>query len=260
MTETAKKQQHITARKLKKGFGGNHVLRGIDLTVERGESLVIIGGSGSGKSVLLKCILGLLEPDSGQIRIGEQITTHLPENERFKLMRRFGMLFQSGALFDSMPVWENVSFGLLGDGCARPKARSVAIDKLGLVGLDARVADLMPAELSGGMQKRVSLARAICQEPEIIFYDEPTTGLDPIMSDVINRLIVKLNKELNITSVTITHDMNSAYTIADRIAMLYEGQIIAEGNVDEIRASRDAYVHQFITGSAEGPIQLGQKR
>jgi len=247
----------IEIRGLHKSFGSNHVLRGVDLEVGVAESVVIIAGSGVGKSVLLKCILGLVEPDQGSIEVDGQEAVGLGGSEREELMHKFGMLFQGGALFDSLPVWENVAFGLIqGEGMGRKQAREIAIEKLAQVGLRERVADLWPAELSGGMKKRVALARAIAAEPEIIFFDEPTTGLDPIMGDVINDLIVKCVRELGATALSITHDMPSARKIADRIAMLYEGQIIWDGAVDEIDRSGNEYVDQFIHGRAEGPIKM----
>jgi phospholipid/cholesterol/gamma-HCH transport system ATP-binding protein len=247
----------IEVRGLKKAFGRKVVLDGIDLDVAAGESLVIIGGSGTGKSVLLKCILGLLRPDSGSIKIDGQDVTSLSSGERERLMRKFGMLFQGGALFDSLKVWENVAFGLIqGHGVARDEAKKVALAKLAAVGLGPEVGELRPSELSGGMQKRVALARAIAAEPEIIFFDEPTTGLDPNMSDVINELIVKCVRELGATAVSITHDMASTRKIADRIAMIYKGKIIWEGPRAEIDSSGNAYVDQFIHGRAEGPIQM----
>ncbi|EKE78176.1 ABC transporter ATP-binding protein [Oceanibaculum indicum] len=247
----------IRIRGLKKRFGPKVVLNGIDLEVAEGESLVIIGGSGTGKSVLLKCILGLITPDEGSIEIDGEETVGLSGGERDRVMRKFGMLFQGGALFDSLPVWENVAFGLIqGAGTPRAKAREIAIAKLAQVGLGEAVASLSPSELSGGMQKRVALARAIATEPDIIFFDEPTTGLDPIMADVINDLIVACVKELGATTLSITHDMASARKIAHRIAMIYDGQIIWDGPVGEIDRSGNAYVDQFIHGSAEGPIQM----
>jgi phospholipid/cholesterol/gamma-HCH transport system ATP-binding protein len=240
-----------------KSFGAKHVLRGIDLEIAAGESLVVIGGSGTGKSVLLKSILGLIRPDKGRILIDGVDTTRLSGSERVALMKRFGMLFQGAALFDSLPVWENVAFGLIqGRGMARPAARKIAIDKLTQVGLGPDVATLFPAELSGGMQKRVGLARAIAAEPEIIFFDEPTTGLDPIMADVINDLIVKCTRELGATTLSITHDMVSARKIADRIAMIYEGRIIWAGPADTVNDSGNAHVDQFVHGRADGPIQM----
>ncbi len=244
-----------------KSFGPKHVLDGVSLRVMPGESLVVIGGSGSGKSVMLKSILGLIEPDTGVVRIDGRETTHLPESERVHLLRRFGMLFQGSALFDSLPVWENVAFGLIQGGhMPRRKARDKAIEKLAAVGLSPDVGNLFPAELSGGMQKRVALARAIATEPEIIFFDEPTTGLDPIMADVINDLIVKCVKELGATTVSITHDMASARKIADRVTMLYKGRLIWLGSKDEIDRSGNPYVDQFIHGRAEGPITMELRR
>jgi phospholipid/cholesterol/gamma-HCH transport system ATP-binding protein len=219
--------------------------------------MVVIGGSGTGKSVMLKCILGLIEPDGGSIKIDGQEVTNLSATEREHMMRKFGMLFQGGALFDSLPVWENVAFGLImGRGMARAEAKNVALQKLGAVGLGPDVAELMPAELSGGMQKRVALARAIATEPEIIFFDEPTTGLDPIMADVINELIVKCVKELGATAISITHDMVSTRKIADRVAMIYDGKIIWNGPKSQIDNSGNPYVDQFIHGRATGPITM----
>ena len=238
-------------------FGANRVLQGLDLTIAAGESVVVIGGSGSGKSVLLKCILGLMEPSRGRIRIDGEDVTRLSGADRQTVMRKFGMLFQSAALFDSLPVWENVAFGLIqGDKMARPEARRIALEKLAQVGLGADVAELSPAELSGGMKKRVGLARAIAIEPEIILFDEPTTGLDPIMGDVINDLIVACVKDLGATAISITHDMASARKIADRVAMLYQGKAIWQGPAATIDKSGNAYVDQFIHGRAEGPIQV----
>lgn len=240
-----------------KAFGPKQVLQGIDLEVATGESMVVIGGSGTGKSVLLKCILGLLQPDSGSIRIDGAETVDLGDHDRGQVIRKFGMLFQGGALFDSLRVWENVAFGpIQSDGMAPARAREVAIAKLGNVGLGPEIGELYPAELSGGMQKRVALARAIAREPEIIFFDEPTTGLDPIMADVINDLIVKCVSDLGATAVSITHDMASARKIGHRIAMLYDGRLIWQGPVADIDRSGDAYVDQFIHGRAEGPIQM----
>ncbi|WP_114391898.1 ABC transporter ATP-binding protein [Oleisolibacter albus] len=247
----------ISLRGVKKAFGPKVVLNGIDLDVMPGESLVIIGGSGTGKSVLLKCILGLLEPDAGRIFIDGEETTHLHGREREAVLRKFGMLFQGAALFDSLPVWENVGFGLIqGQGVGRREARERAIATLGAVGLAPEVADLFPSELSGGMQKRVGLARAICTRPDIIFFDEPTTGLDPIMSDVINDLIVQCVKDLGATALSITHDMASARKISDRIAMLHKGQLVWVGPTAEIDRSGNAFVDQFIHGRADGPIQM----
>ncbi|MCX7365776.1 MAG: ATP-binding cassette domain-containing protein [Alphaproteobacteria bacterium] len=251
----------ISLRGVTKSFGSKKVLQGIDLDVAHAESMVIIGGSGTGKSVLLKCILGLMRPDLGSIAIDGEETTKLSDNARQRVMRKFGMLFQGGALFDSLRVWENVAFGpIQSDGMAPAKARDVAIAKLGAVGLGPEIGELFPSELSGGMQKRVALARAIAREPEIIFFDEPTTGLDPIMADVINDLIVKCVSDLGATAVSITHDMASARKIGHRIAMLYEGQLIWQGPVADIDRSGNAHVEQFIHGRAEGPIRMQVRR
>jgi len=242
---------------VKKRFGPKVVLDGLDLTLNKGESLVVIGGSGSGKSVTIKCVLGILRPDAGQIYIEGKDVTRLRGGAREKVLRKFGMLFQGSALFDSLPVWENVAFGLIqGHNMPRKKAREVAIEKLAKVGLGPEVAKLSPAELSGGMQKRVGLARAIAADPEIIFFDEPTTGLDPIMADVINHLIVDTVRDLGVTTLSITHDMVSARKIANRIAMLYKGKIIWNGPTAEIDRSGNAYVDQFIHGREEGPIKM----
>ncbi len=248
----------IELRGVCKRFGRKIVLDGIDLTIEQGESVVVIGGSGTGKSVLIKCILGLLKPDTGSIQIDGQEVTHLSRSEREIIMRKFGMLFQGGALFDSLPVWENITFALLQNkAITRAKAKELAVEKLKSVGLGADVANLSPSELSGGMQKRVALARAIAANPEIIFFDEPTTGLDPIMADVINELIVKCSKELGATTLTITHDMASVRKIASRVAMLYNGKLIWQGGADSIDKSGNDYVDQFVHGRAEGPITAG---
>ena len=245
----------IEMQNVKKSFGEKHVLNGVDLSVNRGESMVIIGGSGTGKSVTLKCILGLLRADSGSIKIDGEETTTMDQKARDKLMGQFGMLFQGGALFDSMPVWENVAFGLIqGKKMSRDNARTIAIEKLKQVGLTAETGNLYPAELSGGMQKRVSLARAIATNPEIIFFDEPTTGLDPIMADVINSLIKECVQDLGATALTITHDMASARKIADHVAMIHEGKIIWTGPVADLYDSGNSYIEQFIHGRAEGPI------
>jgi phospholipid/cholesterol/gamma-HCH transport system ATP-binding protein len=247
----------IVVRGLKKSFGRKLVLDGIDLTVGQRESLVVIGGSGTGKSVLVKCILGLLRPDGGTIMIDGQDATRMPGRERERLMQKFGMLFQGAALFDSLTVWENVAFGLVqGRGTERRHAKELALQKLGAVGLGPDVGELRPSELSGGMQKRVALARAIAAEPEIIIFDEPTTGLDPIMADVINDLIVKCVRDLGATAISITHDMVSAHKIADRIAMIYKGRIIWAGRKEQIDHSGNPYVEQFIHGRAEGPIKM----
>jgi phospholipid/cholesterol/gamma-HCH transport system ATP-binding protein len=244
-----------------KRFGDKVVLDGIDLEVAAGESMVIIGGSGSGKSVTLKCILGLLTPDEGDIEVDGESVIGMGRADRERVNRKFGMLFQGGALFDSLKVWENVAFGLIqGEGKNRAEAKHIALEKLAAVGLGPEVGELSPAELSGGMQKRVGLARAIATEPEIIFFDEPTTGLDPIMGDVINDLIVKCVRELGATALSITHDMASARKISDRIAMLYKGKIIWEGRTQDIDHSGEAHVDQFIHGRAEGPIQMELRR
>jgi phospholipid/cholesterol/gamma-HCH transport system ATP-binding protein len=247
----------ISVRGLKKSFGRKRVLDNLDVDCATGESLVIIGGSGTGKSVLVKCILGLLRPEAGSIRIDGVETVGLRRAARERLMQKFGMLFQGSALFDSLRVWENVAFGLIqGRGMERKSAKRIALAKLAAVGLGPEVGELRPAELSGGMQKRVALARAIAAEPEIIFFDEPTTGLDPIMGDVINDLIVKCVREVGTTAVSITHDMISARKIADRIAMLHGGCIVWNGTATEIDCSGNSYVDQFINGRAEGPIQM----
>ena len=247
----------ISVRGLRKSFGRKQVLDGLDIDCGSGESLVVIGGSGTGKSVLVKCILGLLHPDSGTIRIDGVETVGLPRGAREQLMQKFGMLFQGSALFDSLNVWENVAFGLVqGRGMDRAAAREIALAKLAAVGLGPEVSLLRTAELSGGMQKRVALARAIAAEPEIVFFDEPTTGLDPIMADVINDLIVKCVREVGTTAVSITHDMVSARKIADRIAMLHGGRIVWQGPTSEIDHSGNPYVDQFINGRADGPIQM----
>jgi phospholipid/cholesterol/gamma-HCH transport system ATP-binding protein len=257
MTESPKSLPKIAVRGLRKSFGPKLVLDGIDLDIGVGESVVVIGGSGSGKSVLVKCILGLLEPDGGSIKIDGQEVVGLPIGERERIMRKFGMLFQGAALFDSLRIWENVAFGLVqGRGMGRAQAREIALQKLSAVGLGPEVADLRPAELSGGMQKRVGLARAIAAEPEIMIFDEPTTGLDPIMGDVINDLIVECVRDLGATAVSITHDMASARKIADRIAMIYKGHIVWDGPVGEIDRTGNPFVDQFINGRAQGPIQM----
>jgi phospholipid/cholesterol/gamma-HCH transport system ATP-binding protein len=250
----------IAIHDLHKRFGSKHVLRGIDLEIPTGQSMVVIGGSGTGKSVLIKCILGILEPDSGSIRIDGVELVGAPRQVRERLFRgKIGMLFQGGALFDSLPVWQNVAFGLLAiENLPRKEARQRAIETLANVGLGPEVADLAPAELSGGMQKRVGLARAIATQPEIIFFDEPTTGLDPIMSDVINDLIRRCVQHLGATALSITHDMASVRKIADRVAMIYEGRIIWSGPVRDIETSRNPYVDQFIHGRGDGPISIGQ--
>ncbi len=246
----------IELRDLHKSFGANRVLAGVNLSVERGKSMVIIGGSGTGKSVLLKCILGLVRPDTGTIMVDGQ-SANQTGKAREAFLDRFGMLFQGGALFDSLPVWQNVAFRLMRGAKKRPRdeARAIAIDKLRRVGLKESVADLFPAELSGGMQKRVGLARAIAAEPEIIFFDEPTTGLDPIMAGVINDLIREIVTEMGATAMTITHDMSSVRAIADHVAMLHGGVIRWTGPIAEMDAATDPYVDQFIHGRATGPIE-----
>ena len=250
----------IEVRDLYKAFGSNKVLNGIDLDVGAQESLVVIGGSGSGKSVLIKCILGIIRPDAGSIKIDGEETAGMTGSMRERVLHKFGMLFQGAALFDSLPVWENVAFGLIeGRGVERKKAREIALEKMAQVGLRPEVGELRPAELSGGMQKRVGLARAIAAEPEILFFDEPTTGLDPIMADVINDLIVASVKRLGATALSITHDMASARKISDRIAMLYGGKIIWTGPTAEIDRSGNPFVEQFIHGRAEGPIKMAVK-
>lgn len=249
------KQAKLELHGVYKSFGQNHVLNGVDLQVPEGKSLVVIGGSGTGKSVMLKCILGLLQPDTGSIKVDGQETVGLGPKGRGDLMRKFGMLFQGGALFDSMKVWENVAFGLVhGRGMDKKEAYPIAIEKIEAVGLKPEVGNLYPAEISGGMQKRVSLARAVAVQPEIIFFDEPTTGLDPIMADVINELIVDSVKQLGATALSITHDMGSVRKIADFVAMIHEGKIIWHGPVDDLDHSGNEYVEQFIHGRADGPI------
>jgi phospholipid/cholesterol/gamma-HCH transport system ATP-binding protein len=244
----------IHLQNVHKAFGAKHVLRGVNLHVPKGQSLVIIGGSGTGKSVTLKCVLGLVTPDQGTITVDGQDVT---KTDRDAFLARFGMLFQGAALFDSMPVWQNVAFRLLRGTQKRPKAeaREVAIEKLRRVGLSPDVADLFPAELSGGMQKRVGLARAIAANPEIIFFDEPTTGLDPIMAGVINDLIREIVTEMGATTMTITHDMTSVRTIADRVAMLHDGVIQWEGPIADMDSAPDPFLQQFIHGRADGPIE-----
>jgi phospholipid/cholesterol/gamma-HCH transport system ATP-binding protein len=239
-----------------KNFGDNQVLKGINLTVRRGETVVVIGRSGCGKSVLLKHIIGLMKPDSGSVIVDGVDVTGLRGDELFELRKKFGMLFQGAALFDSLTVWENVGLGLTEHtDMSEAEIRRKAGEKLELVGL-SNVDDLKPSELSGGMKKRVGLARAIAMDPPVILYDEPTTGLDPIMADVINELIRNLQKALDITSVAVTHDMKSAYKIGDRLAMMYDGKIVFEGTPDEVKNSRDGIVRQFVEGRAEGPIPV----
>jgi len=241
---------------LYKFFGEKQVLKGCDLEVQEGESMVVIGGSGSGKTVLIKCIIGLIQPDEGKIYVDGSEITSLNERELSEVRKKFGMLFQGGALFDSMRIWENVGFALRQHTRrSDEEIRRISSEKLRLVGL-RDIEELMPSELSGGMKKRASLARAIAMEPEILLYDEPTTGLDPIMADAINELIVQMREKLNVTSIAITHDMKSAYKIADRIAMLFQGKIIEVGTPEEIKNSSHPIVQQFIQGRSEGPIKI----
>lgn len=244
----------IDIRGLHKAFGNNKVLQGVDMKIAKGESMVIIGGSGTGKSVLLKCVLGLEKPDTGRIIVYGQEADKV---DRDAFLTRFGMLFQSGALFDSLSVWENVAFRLVRGPNKLPKAdaREIAIEKLRRVGLKPEVGDKFPAELSGGMQKRVGLARAIAAKPEIIFFDEPTTGLDPIMSGVINELIREIVMEMGATAMTITHDMSSVRAIADKVAMLHDGVVQWTGPVGNMENSGNPYLDQFLNGRAEGPIE-----
>jgi phospholipid/cholesterol/gamma-HCH transport system ATP-binding protein len=257
MTPTTTSDLKIKVRGLRKAFGSNVVLNGVDLDVPRGKSLVVIGGSGTGKSVMIKCILGLMKPDAGSIEIDGEEVVGMPPRERERVMKKFGMLFQGSALFDSLPVWENVAFGLIsGRGMNRGEAKEIALRKLSAVGLQPEVGDLYPAELSGGMQKRVGLARAIAAEPEIIFFDEPTTGLDPIMAQVINELIVTCVDMVGATALSITHDMHSLREIGDYAAMIYQGRIIWSGEAKDIDNSGNPYVEQFVKGQAEGPIRM----
>ncbi|MDB5689249.1 MAG: transporter-like protein [Sphingomonas bacterium] len=238
-----------------KAFGTMRVLDGLNLSIDPGESVAIIGQSGSGKSVTLKCILGLIRPDAGSIEVDGENVVGLSAREGERLRGKFGMLFQGGALFDSLPIWRNVTFGLnQGRNVDAARMRRIAEENLERVGLDARILNLRPNELSGGMQKRVALARAIAPRPEIIFFDEPTTGLDPIRADVINDLIVSLVNDLGVTALTITHDMASARKIAHRVAMLYKGRIVWHGPRDRLYDSGNPYVDQFVQGRADGPI------
>jgi phospholipid/cholesterol/gamma-HCH transport system ATP-binding protein len=257
MSPTVNTDLKIKVRGLKKAFGSNVVLDGVDLDVPRGQSLVVIGGSGTGKSVMIKCILGLLKPDAGSIEIDGEEVVGMSAADRERVMKKFGMLFQGAALFDSLPVWENVAFGLIsGRGMGRKEAKEIALRKLSAVGLQPEVGELFPAELSGGMQKRVGLARAIAAEPEIIFFDEPTTGLDPIMAQVINELIVTCVEMVGATALSITHDMHSLREIGDNAAMIYQGKIVWSGAAKDIDNSGNPYVEQFVKGKAEGPIRM----
>jgi phospholipid/cholesterol/gamma-HCH transport system ATP-binding protein len=250
----------LTLKNVHKSFGKKHILNGVDLEVKKGESLVIIGGSGTGKSVTLKCVLGLLTPEEGSILVNGQETVNISSAEHEHINSKIGMLFQGAALFDSLTVLENVSFALVqGKKMKKKEAYHIALEKLRAVGLGEDVASLYPDDLSGGMKKRVGLARAIAATPDIIFFDEPTTGLDPIMSDVINELIVSTVKNMGATALTITHDMASVRKIADRVAMLYQGKIIWIGTVKEMDETDNPYVRQFITGSASGPIRMEVK-
>lgn len=253
--------QKISLAHVHKTFGTKQVLRGLTLDIEKGQSMVVIGGSGSGKSVMLKSILGLLTPDSGSIVIDGQETVGLAREKRTAIDAQIGMLFQNGALFDSLPVWKNVAFrGIQNEGMSEDEARQIGKQALRRVGLGDELLDLFPGALSGGMHKRVGLARAIASSPEIIFFDEPTTGLDPIMTDVINHLIRNCVQDLGATTVTITHDMTSVRAIADKTALLYKGEIIWQGTTDELEGSDDPFLNQFINGLAHGPIEVeGQK-
>lgn len=245
---------------LTKSFGRSKILDGLGLKVDRNESLVVLGGSGSGKSVLIKTIVGILQPDQGEILLEGNEITHLSQSERANLMSRFGFLFQGGALFDSLRVWENIAFAPLHNRMiSKSNAKELAATKLRMVGLNADVLNLYPSELSGGMQKRVALARAIATNPEIIFFDEPTTGLDPIMSNVINELIISVREELGATTITITHDIHSAKMIATRVAMLYQGKIEWSGAVKDMNHSGNEVFEQFINGKTTGPIKLTLK-
>jgi phospholipid/cholesterol/gamma-HCH transport system ATP-binding protein len=249
-------EHKIVLKDIAKAFGPNTVLDGVNLEIERGESMAIIGQSGSGKSVTLKCILGLVRPDRGQISIDGEDVTHMSGRDRERMRAKFGMLFQGSALFDSLPIWRNVTFALTqGRAKDATRMRKIAAENLERVGLSTSILDLRPSELSGGMQKRVALARAIAPRPEIIFFDEPTTGLDPIRADVINDLIVELVEDLGVTALTITHDMASARKIAHRVAMLYQGKIVWRGPRDRLYDSGNPYVDQFVQGRAEGPIR-----
>ena len=249
--------EKIALSNVHKRFGTKHVLRGVNLSIEEGQSVVVIGGSGSGKSVMLKSILGLLTPDSGSIKIDGKETVGLRHEKRADIDAQFGMLFQNGALFDSLPVWKNVAFrGIQNDGMNEADARDLSVEALARVGLGPELLDLQPASLSGGMNKRVGLARAIASKPDIIFFDEPTTGLDPIMTDVINHLIQECVQELGATTLTITHDMTSVRAIADKTALLYKGEIIWQGSQDDLDASDDPFLHQFINGLPHGPIEV----
>lgn len=246
----------IEVKNLYKSFGKKHVLCGVDLTVKDGETLVIIGGSGTGKSMLLKNVVGLIKPDKGSIIIDGVDVTRAKKEELFNVQKNIGYLFQEAALFDSMTIEENVAFGLRNlSNLSETEIKERVTSCLNMVGLKD-IEKLKPAALSGGMKKRVGLARAIAYRPKYVFYDEPTTGLDPIMSDVIGSLILYLKKELNITSIVVTHDMQSAYKIADRIIMLYLGKVIFNGTVEDVKNTKNKYVRQFVEGSGSGPIPV----
>ena len=250
-------ENKIEIRNLKKSFGSKEVLLGIDLDIKKGKSLVVLGGSGSGKSVLIKAIIGLILPDSGSIKLDGKEITNLSWQEHNDLLKKFGFLFQGGALFDSLTIWENISFSLIqNQKMSKNNALDHAIDKLAQVGLDEKVAFLFPSELSGGMQKRAALARAISLNPEIIFFDEPTTGLDPIMSAIINELILSTSKKLGATTITITHDIHSAKVIGDEVAMLYEGKIIWYEDIKKLEDPQNEIVKQFVSGRTSGPIKV----
>jgi phospholipid/cholesterol/gamma-HCH transport system ATP-binding protein len=247
----------IELKKVTKRFGKFMVLDELDLEVFPGETLVIIGRSGVGKSTILKHMAGLMTPDSGQVWVEGQEIEHMRETELNEMRKKMGVVFQGAALFDSLTVFENVAFRLLRDfEMPREKALEVCRQKLELVGLKNEVAYRKPSQLSGGMRKRVGLARAIAVDPEIILYDEPTSGLDPVTSEAINELILDMQKKLSVTSIVVTHDMSSAYKVANRIAMIYDGKIIGLGSPEEIRGSRNPYIRQFVTGSVEGPMPI----
>jgi len=251
-------QPIISVKNLYKAFGDNHVLQGISLDLEEQESLGIIGGSGTGKSVLIKCILGLITPDAGEILINGEDMIGARSAKRQQLIQSFGMLFQGGALFDSLPVWHNIAFGLIqGQRMDKNKARKIAMEKLEAVDLDDKVADIYPAELSGGMQKRVALARAIATNPKVIFFDEPTTGLDPIVSGTINDLIRRCVKDIGASALSITHDMHSLRIITDRVGLLFKGTLVWTGKTSSMDRTKNPYVKQFINGLPRGPFTDG---
>ncbi|PPR08410.1 MAG: putative ribonucleotide transport ATP-binding protein mkl [Proteobacteria bacterium] len=256
MTLAKNEKIKVEFKNVAKQFGDRVILKDFSLKVPEGKTVVVLGGSGTGKSVSIKCLLGLLTPDNGDILVDGESVINLKEKQQYKLMEKFGMLFQFGALFDSLTNWQNVAFALLEQGIKPAEAKKTAIEKLALVGLGPHVADLMPAEISGGMKKRVSLARAICTNPEIVLYDEPTTGLDPITADTIDRLIVEMRDKLNITGIAITHDMQSAFKIADYIALLYQGEIIYYDTVENTKTTDNPYIKQFINGEENGPIDF----